>query len=73
MNFKFSAISIVCLVIGAVAALPIYMQLPEGIRIAPNLYFLTISTCLLGWGIGAVLDAGIRFLMKAWIRRGSAQ
>ena len=47
---------------GAVAALPIYMGLPDDLRIAPNLYFITLGTT----GAAAVLSW---LLVKALLLR----
>lgn len=69
MSAKFSVAAFVGLIVGGVAALPIYTQLPDNIRIAPNMYFLTIATCFIGWGAGAILHAVKRLLLDSWMNR----
>lgn len=69
MSAKFSVAAFVGLIVGGVAALPIYTQLPDNIRIAPNMYFLTIATCFIGWGVGAILHAATRLFVECWINR----
>ncbi len=71
MNANSSGTALVGLIVGGVVALPIYAQLPDLIRIAPTLYFLTLAMCFLGWGLGVVLHAGAQRLLGRWIARGT--
>jgi len=69
MSAKFSGAALIGLIVGGVAALPLYMQLPDSVRITPNMYFLTIATCFVGWATGGLLHAVSRLLLECWINR----
>ena len=68
-NSIYTAGGFVGVLVGGVAALPIYTYLPADLQNGPTLYVLTLATCFAGWGLAALLHALIRHpRAKDWLQ-----
>lgn len=73
MKFRdsiYTAWGFVGVLVGGVAALPIYTYLRSDLQNGPTLYVLTLATCFAGWGLAILLHA---LLLNALIRHPRAK